>query len=454
MFLTKFTTYLFLFMQACSARPVAEPCTLTCDTTCVTCTSLDTNGLVTLDLSTCKDGNTLSWLACGSCASLNSCDGTVDGLKCNELTTVRYYVDPNDESGILRVQIHDGRMAGNVDCTQELCYGGSGNSCGAVSGVCNFEIPLSSCPPADDFTGDEQSIVCTSDSDCLSLPCGEGKCITGFCEIVPSSSGTVCRVAGDLCDEPEVCNGVSPFCPMEDVKKPIGTICRAAVDLCDVEDTCDGVTDSCVDVKAASGTVCRPSVGACDVQDTCDGFSDTCQDVKVPGGTVCRPAVYGLDGTSCDIPESCSGIDNDCPSDEFRSAGYVCRSPQDACDVSDMCSGTSATCPEDLRNDYATSMKCANTCYTCGAVQSDFTQNKGGVSMLGGCTIGKCTQFVALAWPECVNTCANRICDNYRGLSNIAHYTCDKNNGKWVCADKTDISSSTSFPICPPWYSS
>lgn len=435
MFLTnKYITCLLLFIQALSARPTpTQTCTLTCNSNCITCVEIDDTNLVTLDVSACKN-DPLSWMACGECTAMESCDGSPEGIKCNEVLRASYYVSPASlESGFITVQVHDGKIAGNVDCDDEheVCYGGSGTSCGTISGVCNFDIPLSSCPPAQpveapapspsggDFYGDEQSIPCSSDSDCLSLPCGQGKCLEGSCTIVVLPEGTVCREAVDLCDEAEVCNGFTPFCPFEDAKKS-GTICRYAVDLCDADDVCDGINDACFDQKQ-------------------------------PAGTVCRPTQYGTDGTTCDVPETCSGVDNECPSDAFSPQGTVCRDTQDLCDVADTCSGDSVACPSDLRNDHAITMKCANTCYLCGASPSELTTNRGGSSMLGGCTIGKCREFVVLPWPECEHTCANAVCDNNRGLSNIAHYSCDKNNGQWRCMDKTDIIPGTDFPLCPLW---
>lgn len=424
MFLTNYLLYLFILST--NSRPVpSSTCTLTCDTTCIQCTDFDvSSGIVSLDVSSCK-GSSLSWLACADCQSMNECDGTPENMKCNSVTSVSYYVNPNQET--IHVQVHDGVMAGNVDCDQEQCFGGSGTSCGTISGVCNFEIPISTCPindakpsPSPDDGYDEQSIPCTSDDECISAPCGQGVCVSGFCSILTLPQGTVCRPAIDLCDADDVCDGLSIFCPDEDMKQPNGTVCRASLGLCDIDDTCDGV-------------------------------SDTCSDIKKSNETVCRPAIVGVDGTTCDAPEMCSGLDNDCPNDEFLPANTTCRSRQDLCDVPDTCSGITSACPSDLRKDHAISMKCGDTCYTCGALPSEYTRNRGGASMLGGCTIGKCAKFVALPWPECEYTCATSMCDNNRELSNIAHYNCNKNDGIWGCTDKTDIAASIDIPLCPFW---
>lgn len=425
-----FTTYLLFNTYLFNARPVVPAC-LTCETDCVKCTglqSIDGANLVTLDMSSCKNGDTMSWMCCQSCNEIDTCDGSVNGLKCDELTQVSYFVDPSVD--VLTVQVHDGRLAGDVDCSAGGCCGGSGTSCGTVSGVCNFAIDLSSCPRDEGEGGGEveqgdvvDPIQCFRDDQCSAPPCGVASCVNNQCVTVPKPQNTICRAAADVCDQPEVCDGSSLFCPLEDV-------------------------------KYGSETVCRPSAGVCDVAETCDGVSDGCGlDVKRGSETVCRPAVMGTDGTTCDIAEVCDGVEDTCPLDRFKGLGDVCRPSADPCDVADVCSGTSSACPSNLRNDYATTFKCANTCYLCGVEPTEIAKNKGGASMLGECTFGKCDEYVVLPWPECENQCVNRLCPNNRGLSNIAHYKCNEDTGSWSCMDKTDVGSSTPMPVCPFWMS-
>jgi len=49
----------------------------------------------------------------------------------------------------------------------------------------------------------------------------------------PVAAGTVCRFPVGLCDETEVCDGVSAACP-PDQYAPATTICRAVAGLCDI----------------------------------------------------------------------------------------------------------------------------------------------------------------------------------------------------------------------------
>ena len=93
----------------------------------------------------------------------------------------------------------------------------------------------------------------------------------------------------------------------------------------------------------AVGLVCRPSAGPCDVAETCTGANGNCPaDAFQPSNFQCRPAT----GT-CDLPETCSGSGPDCPPDGFRPAGTVCRAPAGSCDVTENCDGTGPDCPAD-----------------------------------------------------------------------------------------------------------
>ena len=176
--------------------PPPRQCAFGCDSNCVKCTGRTTlddgRQEVTVDVGSCK-GSCLSWIcARNEGAELVECSGECGGgsgaksnskgpskakggkdkdkgkgkgkrgrragdvlsrgpfalTKCEE-TDGATYVLPGDQTTLI-VQAHDGRLGGDQMCaSKEDCCGGSGSSC-ATSGVCNFEVDLSTCP------GDEE----------------------------------------------------------------------------------------------------------------------------------------------------------------------------------------------------------------------------------------------------------------------------------------------------------
>jgi len=185
-----------------------------------------------------------------------------------------------------------------------------------------------------------------------------------------ASSNTVCRADTGECDVAENCTGAGALCPDE---APAGTcddglFCNGT-DTC-VDDACTGhsgdpcagggicgdscseETDSCFDV---AGTVCRPSGGVCDVAETCTGSNADCPTNSFTSGNTCR----GSNGV-CDVAETCSGTAAACPADGFTTGG-TCRASGGVCDVAETCSGTSASCPA---NGFAS----GGTCRASGGV--------------------------------------------------------------------------------------
>ena len=80
-----------------------------------------------------------------------------------------------------------------------------------------------------------------------------GGCCDGNCQLLPS--GAICRASSGDCDLPEVCSGVSAFCPDNVLKAP-GSICRAALGPCDQPEYCDGSRSSCpTDYKYPAGNM-------------------------------------------------------------------------------------------------------------------------------------------------------------------------------------------------------
>ncbi|MGB8294590.1 MAG: fibronectin type III domain-containing protein [Polyangia bacterium] len=61
------------------------------------------------------------------------------------------------------------------------------------------------------------------------------------------------------------------------------------------------------------GTLCRKAAGACDVAESCTGTDPNCPaDGMVPPGTTCRPSI---DSNQCDPDEVCTGTSVSCPTD-------------------------------------------------------------------------------------------------------------------------------------------
>ena len=81
-------------------------------------------------------------------------------------------------------------------------------------------------------------------------------------------------------------------------------------------------------------------------QSSSDGANIACPaDAFQPHTFLFDAAITASDGTSCDLPECCTGTSAGCPAEQFQAAQTVCRVAADVCDVSEVCSGTSPNCP-------------------------------------------------------------------------------------------------------------
>jgi hypothetical protein len=178
----------------------------------------------------------------------------------------------------------------------------------------------------------------------------------------------------------------------------IGAACKTAaecgtgfcVDGVCCESACGGGADNdCQACSAAKGgshdgqctplpttRTCRESGGTCDVAETCDGVNPTCPADAFAEGTTCRDSkgtcdpAETCDGTgpscptdaktaagttcrgaagTCDVAETCDGVSNDCPADTLVTAGSTCRGKAGPCDVAEICDGLSAACPADAK---------------------------------------------------------------------------------------------------------
>jgi cysteine-rich repeat protein len=216
-----------------------------------------------------------------------------------------------------------------------------------------------------------------------------GDCCSPFCAIEPA--GTSCRSAVDVCDAPEVCDGVAGTCAV-DAKRT--TECRVSAGDCDIADFCDGLADACpADAIEPNTTLCRGVAGVCDVPETCDGTTTSCPvDLKLTNA--CRPSA-GI----CDVVDDCDGIGNDCPVDQFQSPATECRAAVDDCDVPELCSGSSADCPADVLLD--------------GTVCEDGDA----CSMLDLCAGGTCTPGITMLDCDDLDECTADSCDSITGCA-------------------------------------
>ena len=83
-----------------------------------------------------------------------------------------------------------------------------------------------------------------------------------------------------------------------------------------------------------------------------DSTLDPGEDCDPPGGCCASDCTFELGGVSCraiggvcDLAESCSGSDPNCPPDAKSTS--ECRASADACDLAELCDGVSNTCPAD-----------------------------------------------------------------------------------------------------------
>ncbi len=223
------------------------------------------------------------------------------------------------------------------------------------------------CPAADQK--DVAGTPCTDDGN----PCTADECdgVGDLCTHPAGNLGALCRAVAGVCDAPEVCDGANTSCPADSVAGAF-VECRASAGECDPAETCDGAGVNCpADAKSATDTPCTDDGNACS-RDVCNGSGNACTHPAGNAGATCRP-VAG----ECDVAETCSGSNLNCPADGFLSnntactddgnpctrdkcngsgplcthpagnANAVCRPSAGVCDVVELCDGANATCPVD-----------------------------------------------------------------------------------------------------------
>lgn len=189
-------------------------------------------------------------------------------------------------------------------------------------------------------------------TDCMACSVASGGLDDGRCTL--RRPGSRCRDAADLCDAEESCDGVSPSCPPDGVRRA-GDYCRdASGGACDRYDVCDGVGIVCPERRQPAGYVCRAAAGVCDLVESCDGISNDCP-FDARSTDVCR-----VSAGECDPAESCDGVSVLCPANRFSTD--VCRAAAGACDRAEVCPGTSALCPLDQLAAAGTECRAASAC--------------------------------------------------------------------------------------------
>jgi slime mold repeat-containing protein len=148
-----------------------------------------------------------------------------------------------------------------------------------------------------------------------------------------SSEGSL-RPTLDICYKPSPCAGVADGTSCGDPGRcVVGGIC---------------VSGKCLfGGPAAAGVVCRAAdaSNACDVGEVCNGTSTECPTDQIKAaGTVCRASAG-----PCDVAETCDGAVKKCPYDAFKPFTTVCRAAVGDCDAPETCTSGSAACPSDIK---------------------------------------------------------------------------------------------------------
>ena len=258
------------------------------------------------------------------------------------------------------------------ECGDDFVDTGAGESCepplvGDCNGDCHF-----ACGMADPDCPDDENI-CNGEEYC---DVGPGECASRY----PLDDGTECGTDPRLiciaqsCQE-SICGdgytdeeGRDEEC--DDANDVAGDGCENDCTYschehsdCDdghacTEDLCDMTgTHMCSNALSPDSVVCRPDGGECDVPEYCTGSDEDCpEDVRKGGETTCRDA----DGV-CDIPEYCGG-DVHCPEDRYKVA-EICRPTAGVCDAPDSCHGDSPDCPADVYK--GSDFECREAAFDC-----------------------------------------------------------------------------------------
>ena len=281
------------------------------------------DGILDSPAEACDDGSAFNGTS-GSCCNAN-CTAKLDGTNCTGAAS-----DCASTTGTCASAVCSRALANGTPCTSDNnpC---TVDRCNGVSILCQHPAGNSgaACPDDGNF--------CTQDV-CDGL--------NTVCQHPAAIAGTLCRAATDLCDLTEICTGTSTSCP-NDAVKTAGTVCSVTAGSSDLNcRVCDGVNKPCTATLAGGGTSCRVSGGACDLPESCTVTNANCPaDAKRPSSYICNASTGG-----CDPAEFCTGSTNTCPTNVISPNGTVCRASQGVCDVAETCDGTSTACPADAVN--------------------------------------------------------------------------------------------------------
>eukprot|EP01111_Echinosteliopsis_oligospora_P013674 TRINITY_DN4962_c0_g1_i1.p1 TRINITY_DN4962_c0_g1~~TRINITY_DN4962_c0_g1_i1.p1 ORF type:complete len:1017 (+),score=227.48 TRINITY_DN4962_c0_g1_i1:60-3110(+) len=218
-------------------------------------------------------------------------------------------------------------------------------------------------------------------------------------------------VVSNICaDETNLCYPKSGCCNNTCQIAVADTVCRAAQGICDQSEICDGMSTQCpADKQVEKGTTCRPSAGACDISETCDGSNDDCpKDKLAMNETVCRAS-----NGPCDAIEVCNGVNPACPPDQIYPGGgaHICRDSVGPCDSAEYCDGFNISCPSFEEEKCPPSRPCGDgicsssigeNCVTC-------PYDCGFSSSCNVCGDGECTNSIGENCTTCSEDCGGCI---------------------------------------------
>ncbi len=337
-------------------------------------------------------------VAAGVCDVVEVCDGAANSCPADAFA-------PNSTTC---------RVAAGLCDVAEVCSGASstcpadtklsaGTSCRVAAGICDVaEVcdGVANTCPADGFLS--SSTTCRASAGL----CDVAEACSGSSSSCPSDNkvaqGSMCRASAGVCDVAEVCDGLVNACPADGFAASV-VICRVATGSCDLAENCSGASALCPsDGFALSGTSCPAgqcnganmcvlSCGnsVCESGESCatcaadcgicactapldcpdDGNPCTvaqcnsyeCRYVAGNAGAVCRVAAH-----TCDVEETCTGVDVACANDEFAAIGATC--PSGRCDAAHQCRAdfcdTALDCADD--ENPCTTSACSN--HTCQQV--------------------------------------------------------------------------------------
>ncbi|MEM7603901.1 MAG: hypothetical protein AAF411_00990 [Myxococcota bacterium] len=391
--------------------------------------------------------------------------GDPEATTCSDGRCVRPECSPETPGSCGEGCITADDCTASADCAEGLCTAEGACLSAPVDGACSddefcsdrgCELRPDRDPPTIDGSMDMRVDVAIdmAPTDLAPPECGEPcqpenpcevgtfDCSTGtpVCTVAGAgNAGSVCREAAGPCDLPELCDGASAECPLDE-KQPMGFVCNEAAGECDVPEVCSGTANACpLDATAPVGSPCMGGAASCNASGECSDtcvpdepctlVGDPCRTGRVDcGGPTpeCVPAGARPDGTECGAPEfevwsSCGGFAGACgevgtetrgvtrsvcragscvqePDSESRSCardtdGSTCDSPTTGAWSS--CTGFSGTCGESgTRSRTLTTRTCSSG--TCGSNTS--TQTEACMRDTDG---NSCGSTMTGAWSTC-----------------------------------------------------